>query len=127
LTEKGNNVLQTPQSLVRLEQAGVERSDRWLVRDIDLEVQRGEIVTLIGPNGSGKSTTARMALGIITPSEGRAVRVPGLRVGYVPQKVAVDWTLPPNRRPLPDADQSADPRRKGRGAGRNRHRPSRLC
>jgi len=87
-------VLQSPQSLVRLEQAGVERSGRWLVRDIDLEVQRGEIVTLIGPNGSGKSTTARMALGIIAPSEGRAARARGLRVGYVPQKVAVDWTLP---------------------------------
>ena len=83
-----------PQSLVRLESAGVERAGRWLVRDIDLEVERGEIVTLIGPNGSGKSTTARMALGIIAPSEGVARRAPGLRVGYVPQKVAVDWTLP---------------------------------
>ncbi|GAB4357440.1 MAG: zinc ABC transporter ATP-binding protein ZnuC [Oricola sp.] len=87
-------MLQSSQSLVSLEQAGVERSGRWLVRDIDLEVRRGEIVTLIGPNGSGKSTTARMALGIVAPSEGRAARAPGLRVGYVPQKVAVDWTLP---------------------------------
>ena len=83
-----------PQSLVRLEKAGVERAGRWLVRDIDLEVERGEIVTLIGPNGSGKSTTARMALGVLAPSEGRASRAAGLRVGYVPQKVAVDWTLP---------------------------------
>jgi len=87
-------VLQMPQSLVRLDKAGVERAGRWLVRDIDLEVERGEIVTLIGPNGSGKSTTARMALGVLAPSEGRATRAAGLRVGYVPQKVAVDWTLP---------------------------------
>lgn len=87
-------MLQTPQVLVRLEGAGVERAGRWLVRDIDFEVQRGEIVTLIGPNGSGKSTTARMALGVIRASEGTVRRMPGLRVGYVPQKVAVDWTLP---------------------------------
>ena len=87
-------MLQSPQSLVRLEQAGVLRAGRWLVRDVDLDVQRGEIVTLIGPNGSGKSTTARMALGIVAPSEGTAKRAVNLRVGYVPQKVAVDWTLP---------------------------------
>jgi len=87
-------VLQSPQSLVRLEQAGVMRAGRWLVRDVDLDVQRGEIVTLIGPNGSGKSTTARMALGIVAPTEGTAKRAVNLRVGYVPQKVAVDWTLP---------------------------------
>nr|WP_210326062.1 metal ABC transporter ATP-binding protein [Oricola nitratireducens] len=77
-----------------MEQAGVLRAGRWLVRDVDLDVQRGEIVTLIGPNGSGKSTTARMALGIVAPSEGTAKRAVNLRVGYVPQKVAVDWTLP---------------------------------
>ena len=79
---------------MRLEQAGVMRAGRWLVRDVDLDVQRGEIVTLIGPNGSGKSTTARMALGIVAPTEGTAKRAVNLRVGYVPQKVAVDWTLP---------------------------------
>lgn len=87
-------MLQSPQSLVRLEQAGVMRAGRWLVRDVDLDVQRGEIVTLIGPNGSGKSTTARMALGIVAPSEGTAKRAVNLRIGYVPQKVSVDWTLP---------------------------------
>lgn len=83
-----------PPTLVRLENAGVQRAGRWLVRAIDLEVERGEIVTLIGPNGSGKSTTARMALGVVAPSEGAAWRAQGLRVGYVPQKVAIDWTLP---------------------------------
>jgi len=81
-------------SLVRLDRAGIRKGDSWLVRGVDLTVSRGEIVTLIGPNGSGKSTTAKMALGIVSPSEGRAERQPGLKVGYVPQKLAVDWTLP---------------------------------
>jgi len=80
--------------LLALTGAGVTREGRWLVRSVDLEVRPGEIVTLIGPNGSGKSTTAKMALGLIAPDEGRAERKRGLRVGYVPQKVAVDWTLP---------------------------------
>lgn len=80
--------------LIHLTNAGVVRADRWLVRGVDLTVEPGEIVTLIGPNGSGKSTTAKMALGILKPNEGAAGRRNNLVVGYVPQKVAIDWTLP---------------------------------
>ncbi|PWW01668.1 zinc transport system ATP-binding protein [Hoeflea marina] len=87
-------MLQPTDPLVQLTSAGIERSGRWLVRGVDLSVRSGEIVTLIGPNGSGKSTTAKMALGVLKPSEGSAVRREGLRVGYVPQKISVDWTLP---------------------------------
>lgn len=84
----------TRERLVRLDNVGVRRGGRWLVRGVDFEIERGEIVTLIGPNGSGKSTTARAVVGVIAPDEGRVVRNPGLRVGYVPQKLAIDRTLP---------------------------------
>lgn len=83
-----------PDLLIDLKGAGVFRDGRWLVRGVDLTVGRGEIVTLVGPNGSGKSTTAKMAIGLMRPDEGTASRAPGLRVGYVPQKLAIDWTLP---------------------------------
>jgi zinc transport system ATP-binding protein len=73
---------------------GVHRSGRWLIRNVDLAVRPGEIVTLIGPNGSGKSTAAKVALGILKPDAGRVARKPDLRVGYVPQKLSVDWTMP---------------------------------
>lgn len=81
-------------SLVQLENAGIMRAGRWLVRGITLTIKPGEIVMLIGPNGSGKSSTAKMALGTLIPSVGRASRRPGLRVGYVPQKFSIDWILP---------------------------------
>jgi len=87
-------MLDTNTPLISLDGAGVNRGGRWLVRGIDLTVRRGEIVTLIGPNGGGKSTTAKIALGLLAPDEGRATRAPGLTVGYVPQKLSVDWTLP---------------------------------
>jgi zinc transport system ATP-binding protein len=64
------------------------------VRGVDVSVHAGEIVTLIGPNGSGKSTTAKMALRVLQPSEGKVEQRAGLKVSYVPQKLAVDWTLP---------------------------------
>lgn len=80
--------------LVALENVGVARDGRWLVRRVDLTLARGEIVTLIGPNGSGKSTTVRAALGITGVNEGRVWRLPGLKVGYVPQRIALDRSLP---------------------------------
>ncbi|MBP1849957.1 metal ABC transporter ATP-binding protein [Rhizobium halophytocola] len=80
--------------LVRLDNAGLRRDGRWLVRGIEFQVARGEIVTLIGPNGSGKSTSAKLAIGVHKPDEGRVERLDGLRVGYVPQKLSVDRTMP---------------------------------
>lgn len=85
---------ETREALVSLSNAGVCVSDKWLVRGVSLEVCRGEIVTLIGPNGSGKSTTAKMVLGVINPSEGTARCRRDIHVSYVPQKLAVDWTMP---------------------------------
>jgi iron complex transport system ATP-binding protein len=41
---------------ISLEKLGVGYGGRPLIRDIDLDIRRGEIVTLIGPNGAGKST-----------------------------------------------------------------------
>ena len=83
-------------SLTNLVNAGVQCDGRWLVRGVNLTIKQSEIVTLIGPNGSGKSTTAKMVLGILNPDEGTAGRNDRIQIGYVPQKISVDWTLPLN-------------------------------
>lgn len=82
------------ETLITLAKAGHARGGRPLVEGIDLTIARGEIVTLIGPNGSGKSTTAKMATGVLKPTSGTVIRKPGLTIGYVPQKLSIDWTLP---------------------------------
>ncbi|MFN2464908.1 MAG: ABC transporter ATP-binding protein [Candidatus Dormibacteria bacterium] len=51
-------------------------SDFWALRDVDLEVMRGETIGLIGRNGSGKTTLLRMMAGISQPTEG-TLRVVG--------------------------------------------------
>ena len=80
--------------LVDVAGAGVRRDGRWLVEGVDVTIRRGEIVTLIGPNGSGKSTTAKLVTGVLKPDAGTVSRQAGLRVGYVPQKLSIDWTMP---------------------------------
>jgi zinc transport system ATP-binding protein len=84
----------TRETVVDVIGAGVTRNGRWLVENVDLTIRRGEIVTLIGPNGSGKSTTAKMVTGVLAPDAGHVVRSARLTVGYVPQKLSIDWTLP---------------------------------
>ena len=79
--------------LVNLENAGVYKSPKWLIRGVSLEVRRGQIVTLIGPNGSGKTTTAKMVLSILEPDEGSMKRYTD-KIAYVPQKINIDWTMP---------------------------------
>ena len=79
--------------LIKLENAGVYRSSKWLVRGISLEISKGQIVTLIGPNGSGKTTTAKMILNIMNADEGM-VSGNADKMAYVPQKINIDWTMP---------------------------------
>ena len=62
--------------------------------NVDLAVAAGEIVTLIGPNGAGKTTLLRVALGLLKPERGEIRLEPKLRIGYMPQRLAVDPALP---------------------------------
>lgn len=95
-------------SLIRTEGLAVSFGGREVLHGIDLSVEPGEIVTIVGPNGSGKTTLLRALIGAVAPSRGRIVRAPGLVAGYVPQRLALESTLPltverfltiPRRRP----------------------------
>lgn len=67
---------------------------RAVLKEVDCVLRRGEIVSLIGPNGAGKSTLVRVLLGLQRPDRGRVERRPDLKVGYVPQRLSIDPTLP---------------------------------
>ncbi|SIS65869.1 zinc transport system ATP-binding protein [Roseivivax lentus] len=73
---------------------GVRLGALQVLTGVDLHVDAGEIVTIVGPNGSGKSTLLRSLIGALRPDTGAVVRAGGLRIGYVPQKLAIDHTLP---------------------------------
>jgi len=81
-------------SLVTLDNISVTFAQRTVLAGISLTLQPGKILTLLGPNGAGKSTLVRTVLGLLTPDRGSVQRAPGLRIGYVPQKLHIDPTLP---------------------------------
>lgn len=81
-------------SLVTLENVSISFDQRQVLSGVSLELYPGKILTLLGPNGAGKSTLVRVVLGLLTPSSGRVSRSAGLRIGYVPQKLHIDPTLP---------------------------------
>jgi zinc transport system ATP-binding protein len=70
------------------------RAGRAILQNVDIDIAEGEILTLIGPNGAGKTTLVRVLLGLEKPDQGTVVRKPGLVVGYVPQRFAVDRAIP---------------------------------
>jgi len=80
--------------LIEARGLGFARGGQRILHDIDLAIRPGEIVTLVGPNGSGKSSLVKLLVGAVAPDAGRLTRAPGLRIGYVPQRLALDHTMP---------------------------------
>ncbi len=79
---------------LRLENVGIQQKGRWILRDISLQIDAGQIITLIGPNGCGKTTLLRALLQLIPLTTGKIEKKQGLRIGYMPQKLYIDPTLP---------------------------------
>jgi len=80
--------------LLRIKHGSLSFNGQQVLEDINLDVQRGEIVTLVGPNGSGKTTLVRVLLGLLALDTGTVWRSPGLRIGYMPQKLVVHESMP---------------------------------
>jgi zinc transport system ATP-binding protein len=81
-------------SLVAVDNLSVSYGAKTVLSHVSLTIEAGEIVTIVGPNGSGKTSLLRSIIGAVKPSRGRVTPQSGLRVGYVPQRLHIDPTLP---------------------------------
>lgn len=81
-------------TLITVENLSVRYGANTVLRHVDMAIEPGEIVTIVGPNGSGKTSLLRAIIGATKPSVGRVSLKPGIKIGYVPQKLHIDPTLP---------------------------------
>lgn len=81
-------------TLLEATHLGVKIKDQWILKHIDFQIKTNEIVTLIGPNGAGKTTLIRALLGLITVSTGKVTRAPNLKIGYCPQQITIEKSIP---------------------------------
>jgi zinc transport system ATP-binding protein len=77
-----------------------------VLRDVDLEVERGEFVAIAGPNGGGKTTLLRLVLGLERPTTGR-VTLSTRRIGYLPQRALASVDAPITVRELVSAGRAS--------------------
>jgi ABC-2 type transport system ATP-binding protein len=90
-----DDLLQHGTTTIRFDGAGKRFGERWIVRNLDVEVSAGTILGLIGPSGCGKTTTVRLLTGVYTADEGDVVvlgdnpsQLPTSErtaIGYLPQ------------------------------------------
>ena len=80
--------------LVQLRDVRLQRDGRTILDGVSLQVRAGEIHTVIGPNGAGKTSLVRVALGLVHADSGERHVRPGLRIGYMPQRLEVNPALP---------------------------------
>jgi zinc transport system ATP-binding protein len=80
--------------LLQLHEVGFEQGSRQILQHVSLQLAERQIVTLIGPNGAGKTTLVKIALGLLPASQGIVTRKSGLRIGYMPQRLRLETTMP---------------------------------
>ncbi len=81
-------------NLIETKNLSVTLGNHRALRDVNINISSKEIVTIVGPNGAGKSTFLRTIIGAIAYHQGTVYKKPGLRFGYVPQRLQIDSTLP---------------------------------
>ncbi len=86
--------VETAQPLVKIDGISKRIAKRTLLDKVSFSINKGQILTLIGPNGAGKTTLVRCLIGLSQPDSGAVIKAPGLRIGYMPQRLSIDDTLP---------------------------------
>ncbi len=86
--------MQDNDALIQVNDLGLVLEKREILRNISLNIHSDEILTIMGPNGAGKSCLLKCILGLIKPTAGQIIKPKNLKVGYTPQKILFEQSMP---------------------------------
>ena len=81
-------------ALITADNIAFKADGRMILDRVSMQLNDGEVLTIIGPNGAGKTTLLRMLIGLMKPDSGTVTRRRKLRIGYMPQKLELNQTMP---------------------------------
>ncbi|MCK9502708.1 MAG: zinc ABC transporter ATP-binding protein ZnuC [Porticoccaceae bacterium] len=82
------------QTLLQANNICLRIGDHEILDKVSFQLQANQIITLIGPNGAGKTSLIRILLGLQKATSGSVTLATNIRIGYMPQKLAIDLSLP---------------------------------
>lgn len=83
-----------PSNILSLKDISFSLGEQNILQKVSFELSEQEILTIIGPNGAGKSTLVKIIAGLVKPTSGSIQKSSTLKIGYVPQKLKLDQSLP---------------------------------
>lgn len=81
-------------NLISATNISVSRDSQSILQDVSLNIGERDFITIIGPNGAGKSMLLKCLMGFYAPDQGQVKPRKGLKIGYVPQRLVADPTIP---------------------------------
>ena len=81
-------------TLINIKDLSVRYGNKTVLENMRLSLASKEILTIVGPNGSGKTTLFKAIIGSVPIYSGQVILKPDLKIGYVPQHLNIDRSLP---------------------------------
>ncbi len=81
-------------NVLAAEKISVIRARRTILKEVSIEIGERDFITVVGPNGAGKSMLLKCLMGFYKPDRGRVTRKKGITIGYMPQSLTVDPSVP---------------------------------
>ena len=103
-------------TLINIKNLSVQYGNKTVLSNMRLSLNSGEIVTIVGPNGSGKTTLFKAIIGTAPILTGKVELRPNLKMGYVPQQLNIDRSLPLTVERFLQLSQKKDEKALGRAA-----------
>ena len=96
-------------TLISAQNVSVIRQGKAILNDVSISVGKQDFMTIIGPNGAGKSMLLKCLMGLFQPEKGTVSRQNDLKIGYVPQRLTPDHSMPITARRFLSLRKKTDP------------------